>query len=508
MATETETLTLKIEVDDAEAKAALKDLDGAAKSSSLSLGAIAGAAGVSTEKIIELAGKAVQFGVDAFKAYVEQNKEAKQASDALNSSLADLKVAFGGAIAGGEDATKVMLGLSEGVDQLTASVQDNAGAMDRWRESIGVTQKETEALNLVGLGTYGQFSRVSQVWELLGEKVEASAKEMEVFRDTTLKVAFATNALNTSLDLSTGAFDQFKRKLGEVEEKWDQALNGGFIGDITGAASGAFSKSGSTGGVNPDIKRSFDETLGNLQADIAFAEKEKERIRRENQSLKDQEEAILERSRAVRADFERAQEEQARAQREESYQKTLAIQLADVAKQEEQVKARTAEIAGVFASTQDQVLGLAASMGSLALQTLIAGDSFKDFGLSALQGLGDFAVQAGQVMLFTGLGLEALFAGNPVAAIVAGSALIAVGSVLSGLAKRNLKGSEGRPSASTSASISRGILDSFASRNPREQEDSPITVIAQFGSDRLEPTVTQVIRSAQRNGRLPTPRRA
>lgn len=165
----------------------------------------------------------------------------------------------------------------------------------------------------------------------------------------------------------------------------------------------------------------------------------------------------------------------------------------------------TTSIEGIGNAMNDAAKGaimLGASMAAMGIEALVAGESLGSFGQQALAMFGSFASNAGQVILATGIGELALFSGNPGGAIAAGATLIGLGAVLSGLAKRNLK--QGGGSGGGGAQAASQIIDTFASRNRREEDEpQPIIVYAQFGTERLEPAIAHAVGSAHRNGRLP-----
>ena len=164
-------------------------------------------------------------------------------------------------------------------------------------------------------------------------------------------------------------------------------------------------------------------------------------------------------------------------------------------------KKRIEDIGNAMNDAAKGAIMLGTSMAAMAIETAIAGESFDDFGWKMLKMFGDFAAQAGSIMLATGIGQLALFGGNPVGAIAAGATLIALGSVLGGVAKRNMKQGGGGGSSRAEA---QQIIDSFADRNKRnEEEEKEIIIYAQFGTERLEPFVANATMSAERNGRLP-----
>lgn len=168
-----------------------------------------------------------------------------------------------------------------------------------------------------------------------------------------------------------------------------------------------------------------------------------------------------------------------------------------------EVDAGTKQVMQLNAAMNDAAQGalmLGVNMAAMALETAVAGDSFAGFGWKMLQMFGSFASQAGQVILAAGIGELALFQGNPVGAIGAGLGLIALGAVLGGVAKRNLKQGAAPNQAATNQ-----IVDRFAQNNRRNEdnEPQPIIVYAQFGTERLEPAIANAYTNAQRNGRLP-----
>lgn len=175
-------------------------------------------------------------------------------------------------------------------------------------------------------------------------------------------------------------------------------------------------------------------------------------------------------------------------------------------KEAEASQKRIEDIGSAMNDAAKGAIMLGTSMAAMAIETAIAGESFDDFGWKMLKMFGDFAVQAGSIMLATGIGQLALFGGNPVGAIAAGATLIALGSVLGGVAKRNMKQGGG---GGHSRAEAQQIIESFASRNKREEEEEKkIIIYAQFGTEQLEPFVANATMSAQRNGRLPRGARA
>lgn len=204
----------------------------------------------------------------------------------------------------------------------------------------------------------------------------------------------------------------------------------------------------------------------------------------------------------IAADFER---KKALLEEELAIRERVGAQIVAVAQAEAQASAR---ITQAFTAATTASVGLGVDIAALGVTTLAAGGSFEQFGAKALEMFGNFAAQAGKVILLTGLGELALFSGNPIAAIAAGTGLVALGSVIGGIAQRTLGGGgESGGGAGSAPALARSLSDTFRRDQDDRTDDSPTTVVVYFGTERLEGAVTRAVRSAQRNGRLPSPAR-
>jgi len=115
---------------------------------------------------------------------------------------------------------------------------------------------------------------------------------------------------------------------------------------------------------------------------------------------------------------------------------TLKGSYAEVGASIEATKMKTNELSATFT---EAAINMAASAGMIAGSMIAGTSSARDMGNMVLETLAGLAMQVGQMALATGIAIEgiktALKSLNPVAAIAAGLALIALGSVV----KSNLK---------------------------------------------------------------------
>lgn len=90
-------------------------------------GAVAGLMSMELAKRA-LAG-AVRGASEAIKAFAATNEEAQASLNSMSSSLEELKIAFGEALIGGDNATEMAAGLSSVMESLTGFVEDNKEAI-------------------------------------------------------------------------------------------------------------------------------------------------------------------------------------------------------------------------------------------------------------------------------------------------------------------------------------------------------------------------------------------
>lgn len=117
------------------------------------------------------------------------------------------------------------------------------------------------------------------------------------------------------------------------------------------------------------------------------------------------------------------------------------------------------------------------AIADLAISTAIAGEGFAAFAEGALSSLGSFASQAGRVLFFTGLGLEAIATAFPGGAIAAGLGLMAVGSVIGGLVSSSFSGGGAQDASSRVIDEVRSAADRRAREDERRDRELPPIIL-------------------------------
>jgi hypothetical protein len=108
------------------------------------------------------------------------------------------------------------------------------------------------------------------------------------------------------------------------------------------------------------------------------------------------------------------------------------------------------KMVNVGAIIANSIVGIAEAFGDLA-----AGGNIDDFGQNILKAVANFAKQLGALFIATGVAEAAFQSGNPYAMIIAGAALVALGSAISGMMDKQKKGVSGLSSSASSSSGSR-----------------------------------------------------
>lgn len=104
--------------------------------------------------------------------------------------------------------------------------------------------------------------------------------------------------------------------------------------------------------------------------------------------------------------------------------------------------------------TNEYVVGsLVSSLEFLGATMVGLGGGFDKFFAQMLGQLGDFAIRTGAIMIATGLGLKALFAFSPTAAIAAGTALVILGGALKAISSNMQKLQTGGSGTSSPAPV-------------------------------------------------------
>ena len=497
----------------AELQARFHALSPVSKGALLAVAAGATAAAAATAKLAQVVAGQL---VDAWKAWAAQSHEAIQIQEDLDGKTERLQVSLGRLVEESAHITDAQVGfgasstdLSTRIDSLTSSI---SGLNEESGNSFNIFGQYTAALVELGRREKERLGLIQATNPLL---LTQSAL-LDQLAASSLSAGTGLDAVEQAMkDASIEAW-KLNRALDELDRKWSSIADL----DVSAAVGGTQEAGGGAKGVvdkleedrkarakqREDYLKGLDKTLnefvGSLSqeekelgiAQVAASLQENSKLRQWGAGLQSQTTKSME-----------GADENARA-------KDLAVAtksaLGGVDTAASSATGATDQATASLQAMGDAMNGavagsisLAAGMAGMALATLAAGDSMATFGWQALQMFGDFASQAGQVMLATGIGQLALFSGNPVGAIVAGSTLIGLGAVLGGLAKRNLKQGGGGGGGAQAASQ---IIDTFVSRNKREEEEpQPIIVYAQFGTERLEPAIANATMSAERNGRLP-----
>ena len=497
----------------AELQARFHALSPVSKGALLAVAAGATAAAAATAKLAQVVAGQL---VDAWKAWAAQSHEAIQIQEDLDGKTERLQVSLGRLVEESAHITDAQVGfgasstdLSTRIDSLTSSI---SGLNEESGNSFNIFGQYTAALVELGRREKERLGLIQATNPLL---LTQSAL-LDQLAASSLQAGTGLEGVEQAMkDASIEAW-KLNRALDELDRKWSSIADL----DVSAAVGGTQEAGGGAKGVvdkleedrkarakqREDYLKGLDKTLnefvGSLSqeekelgiAQVAASLQENSKLRQWGAGLQSQTTKSME-----------GADENARA-------KDLAVAtksaLGGVDTAASSATGATDQATASLQAMGDAMNGavagsisLAAGMAGMALATLAAGDSMATFGWQALQMFGDFASQAGQVMLATGIGQLALFSGNPVGAIVAGSTLIGLGAVLGGLAKRNLKQGGGGGGGAQAASQ---IIDTFVSRNKREEEEpQPIIVYAQFGTERLEPAIANATMSAERNGRLP-----
>lgn len=422
--------------------------------------------------------------------YTQRNERAEAASLGFARGLGNVSEA---AVSVGDRATD----MSTKVAGLGAVLDMQADRLNNVVVDLGNYREELEYAAFV---TFGSFSPAliasTDNLQRVGVVALDARDDAEDLTKTVITLTDGFGGLATIADMASAAMDGFDAKLREIEEKWDDPLDGGVLGIITGAGTRSMRGGGK---VNEAVKRNYQETLGNLLKDLERSDREAARLGR----LPQNPEWAGDVNASLEAAARRVGALEEFVRNETDLWDTLGTIQAEAAEQQRMADA-SARVTDVMHQQVEAAVSLGLAMASLALTTAIAGDSFDGFGWKLLDNLGAFAVQAGEIITLTSLGLEALFTANPLLGLIVGPALIAAGAAVSGAAQRNLKSGGGGGSRTGAAVATRSVLDSFGQRGGGSDDtEQNVVVIAQFGADRLEPTFTRVVRSAQRNGRLP-----
>lgn len=125
----------------------------------------------------------------------------------------------------------------------------------------------------------------------------------------------------------------------------------------------------------------------------------------------------------------------------------LGITIGKVVETSAEELKRMGDVGKSVGSQIQQGLGQVASKGIQTLTTALikGGNAFKDFGKFILSALGDLAIQVGTTLLTAGIGMLALKALDPTGAIIAGAALIALGSIMKAIGGGGDSGVETAP---------------------------------------------------------------
>lgn len=154
-----------------------------------------------------------------------------------------------------------------------------------------------------------------------------------------------------------------------------------------------------------------------------------------------------------------------------------------------------------ISSAADSAISFGIDTATGIAQALAAGEGLGGMWKSALADLGTFAVNTGKTLILAGLGKQALDLGLPGAAVIGiGAGMVGLGVTLGGLFGGS-RGSASTPRPTNQLSAQR---DAWSERNrdvKADRQAPQVMVVAQFGDDRLEPTVVRLERAAQRNGR-------
>ena len=491
----------------AELQARFHALSPASKGALLAVAAGATAAAAATAKLAQVVAGQL---VEAWKAWAAQSHEAIQIQEDLDGKTERLQVSLGKLVEESAHITDAQVGfgasstdLSNRIDSLTSSI---SGLNEESGNSFNIFGQYTQHLVELGRREKERLGLIQATNPLL----LTQAALLDQLAASSLSAGTGLDAVETAMSEASIEAWKLNRALDELDRKWSDSAFGaqnalGATTDAGGAAKSEYEsrrKAGQDAAKREaeDRKKEGEEKKKQVERDlkaIADMERKFEATKTLSGGSKTQIDKYQD-DPTVKA-FEKLKADMQAANTKAGEQRLLGeAQLAEL-------DAGNARLQQVSDSMNDAAKGaimLGASMAAMGIEALVAGESLGSFGAQALQMFGNFASQAGQVMLATGIGQLALFSGNPVGAIVAGSTLIGLGAVLGGLAKRNLK--QGGSGGGGGAQAASQIIDTFAARNRREDDEpQPIIVYAQFGTERLEPAIANATMSAERNGRLP-----
>lgn len=479
-------------------------------------GAVLGAIGAVTAGAIALATAVGTTLVDAWQAWAAQSREAQEIQQDLDDSTNRLMVSLGelteqvGRVTDAQAGASAVADETTGVlDSFNAAMRDADPATRRNVEAIGQLNRQM-AQAIPGIG-----GLVAGVWNLsdaLADVGEREREQLGLLRATNPELLLLTASLDRGAEAARGAGGgvlevdaalrsatigarDFEAGLRDLETRWERIEQWdapAALGAITGAAGGAEGEEKSRRekaraerekalADHEKFIVSVNERIGAVE--IEQRERAIERVQAATLARIEETSAINDQAAALRAWGDALQESTTRGQAG-----TGAL------------TARTRELDEALNSATDASIAFGINTAAGIAQALIAGDSLGGMWRSALADLGTFARNTGQTLILAGLGKSALDLGLPGPAIVGiGAGLVGLGVTLGGLFGGSRGGAAPRPQAQLAAQ-----RDTWAQRNADAQTSSAppaVTVVAQFGDDRLEPTVVRLEESARRNGR-------
>ena len=389
-------------------------------------GAVAGL--VSMELAKRALAGAVRGVTASIRAFAETNEEAQAGLDNLNSSLEDLKVAFGEAIIGGDNASATIGVLSERLDVLTGFVEDNSDDIgDLARVSL-----QTLISSFQGAGTAAlSLARALTFIALANEAVQTSANDsqqrVDQFGDAIESQGARLQRMADSLEDLQNNFSTFD--FAEASAGTGQATSN--ILDYAGAVLEAARahrvlRSSSGSGVDEEAEKALAAAQLIAAGEFKRVEAIKDAARMEGEARKAAQDSAFEKEKEYQMLQLESQKEflVAQAVLEAEFttmrnEQRLAAQEAADAAMEAQQKKTIAITQSLAASTQK--LALAASAGTA-----------KERKKALKKALGQELLSRGGALIAQGIGNA--IALNPIGAlqIAGGASMVAAGAKLGG----------------------------------------------------------------------------